>query len=282
MCPRSDHHAIVPGGSGARAARGSGLSEGLATLAHRCDLVAFLVVRELKVRYRRSTLGLLWTMLQPLLSMLVLTAVFSTAFGSAIERYPVYAITGILFWNLFQQSVVSSMYSLRGNAQILQKLPVPRPVFPIATVLAGVVNLALALVPLLVVLVLTGSRLTWALVFLPVSIAVAALFVLGAGLLLAPLAVFFTDVVEMTAVALSLLLYLTPVFYPVSIVPERVSWLVRLNPLRWILEVFRDPIYHGRVPAPGHLIGAVAVALLALAVGAAAFRRSSDRIPLYL
>lgn len=246
------------------------------------DLIWHLVKRDLRVRYRRSTLGLLWTMLQPLLMMLILHVVFSHAFRGELYAYPVYALAGILFWNFFSQSIVASMNSLRGNAGILQKLPVPKAVFPIATVISGVVNLGLAMVPLFAILLFTGHPLSWALLFLPVSVLLAGLFTLGAGLLLSPLAVFFSDVVELVTVLLTLLLYLTPIFYPMSIVPEQFRWLVRFNPIRSILEVFRDPIYFGKIPPPQHLAMCAGVALVALLIGALAFRKSSDRIPFYI
>ena len=246
------------------------------------DLIWHLVQRDLRVRYRRSALGLLWTMLQPLLMMLILHVVFSHAFRVELYSYPVYALAGILFWNFFSQSIVASMNSLRGNAAILSKLPVPKAAFPVATVISGVVNLALAMVPLLAILLATGHPLSWSLLFLPVSILLAGLFTLGAGLLLSPLAVFFSDVVELVTVMLTLCMYLTPIFYPMSIVPDQFRWLVRFNPIRSILEVFRDPIYFGKIPPPQHLAVCVAVALVALGIGALAFRRSSDRIPLYI
>jgi ABC-2 type transport system permease protein len=246
------------------------------------DLVRTLVARELKVRYRRSAIGFLWTMLQPLLTMLVMELVFSSLFRSQLPNYPIYALAGILFWNFFSQSIVASMNSLRGNAQLLQKLPVPKAVFPIATVISGVVNLLFALVPLFVLLLVTGHPLTPSLLFLPVSILIAALFTLGAGLLLSPLAVFFSDVVELIGVMLTLLMYLTPVIYPQEIVPQRMRWVVRFNPIRSILEVFRDPIYHNKVPPLSHLSVSIGIAVIALALGAWLFRRSSDRIPFYI
>src|SRR6185295_9047847 len=155
------------------------------------DLIRVLVERDLKVRYRRSAFGFLWTMLQPLLTMLVFTMVFASVFRFDRPNYWIYALAGVLFWNFFSQSIISSMNSLRGNAQLLQKLPVPKIVFPLATVISGVINLALALIPLFAILLLTGHRPGWAILFLPVAILLAALFTLGAGLLLSPLAVFF-------------------------------------------------------------------------------------------
>ncbi len=245
------------------------------------DLVVTLVARELKVRYRRSTLGFLWTMLQPLMMMLVLSAVFSTLFRFRLPDYPVYALAGIMFWNFFSQSVTASMNSLKENAGLVTKLPVPRHVFPLATVLAGLINLVLALIPLFAILLATGHPIRRSVLFLPVPILLAALFTLGVGLVLSPLAVFFHDIIEMVGVLLTLLMYMTPVFYPMAIVPDRFLWVVRFNPLRSVLEVFRDPIYFGKIPPWPHLVVACVVTCLSLLAGVVAFRRSSDRIPFY-
>lgn len=250
------------------------------------DLVLALVARDLKVRYRRSMIGFVWTMLQPLLMMLVLRIVFSSLFqaksAEVPTNYEVFAMAGILFWNFFSQSIVASMNSLRGNAQLLQKLPLPKMVFPLASVLSGLVNLLFALLPLFLILLVTGHPLRPSLLFLPVAILLAALFTLGAGLLLAPLAVFFSDVVELIGMLLMLMMYLTPVFYPKDIVPADWRWVVRFNPIRSILEVFRDPIYQGEIPPLPHLAVAVTIAVLALAIGGLVFRRTSDRIPFYV
>ena len=250
------------------------------------DLIRALVERDLKVRYRRSMIGFLWSMLQPLLMMMVLHLVFSSIFnfrGDGIRNYPVYALSGILFWNFFQQGIVTSMNSLRTNAHILQKLPVPMAVFPIASVISGLVNLLLAMVPLLGILVYTGHPLSQQMAFLPVAILIATVFTLGAGLLLAPLAVFFSDTVELITVLLTLGFYMTPVFYPKSIVEDSsFYWVIRYNPIRSILEVFRDPIHLSKIPPLSHLSVAVGIAVVAFVLGAWAFRKSSDRIPFYI
>lgn len=246
------------------------------------DLVAYLVARDLKVRYRRSSIGFAWTMLQPLMTMLVLSLVFSSIFRFDVENYAVYALSGILFWNFFSQSILSSMNSLRHNAPLLTKLPIPKVVFPLSTVLAGLVNLLLALVPLFVLLLVTGHPLRSSLLFLPVAILLATTFTFGAGLLLAPLAALFSDIVELVTVLLTLAMYLTPVFYPMAIVPDRFRWVVRFNPLRSVLEVFRDPIYHGKVPPISHLAVALGVTVIVLMIGVLAFRRSSDKIAFYV
>jgi ABC-2 type transport system permease protein len=246
------------------------------------DLTWELVQRELRVRYRRSVIGFTWTMLQPLLMMGVMHIAFSTIFRFNVDNYPVYVLAGLLFWNFFSQSIVTSMNSLRANGGLIQKLPVPKSVFPLSVVISGVINLCTALLPLLGLLIATGHPLRPAMLFLPVSIAIAALFTLGAGLLLAPLAVFFHDVVELIGVILQIVLFLTPIMYPMAIVPERWHWIIRFNPVRSILEVFRDPIYYGKIPPASHLTVAVLLALALFAIGAFAFSRTSRRITLYL
>lgn len=253
----------------------------LALLDYR-DLVVELVRRELRVRYRRSAMGFVWTMLQPLMMMAVLHVAFSTAFRFDVANYPVYVLSGVLFWNFFSQGIVTSMNCLRGNAGLIQKLPVPIAVFPLATVVAGVVNLLLALIPLLLVLVVTGHPLEPSLFFLPVAILIAAAFTLGAGLLLAPLSVFFYDVVELVGVVMTALMFLTPIMYPMSIVPEKWRWVVRYNPVRSILEIFRDPLFYGKVPPLAHVAVAVSVSVVALAIGIFAFRRASHRITYFI
>lgn len=256
----------------------------MSTLFEYRDLVWTLVARDLKVRYRRSILGFVWTMLQPLLTMLVLMIVFSSIFRFAgVKNYPVYALSGILFWNFFSQSIVASMNSLKSSAYILQKLPVPMAVFPISAVISGVINLFFAIVPLFALLLITQHPLRPALAFLPISILIAVVFTLGAGLLLAPLAVFFTDIVEMVSVVLTLLFYMTPIIYPMSILEgQRFGWTVFYNPTRSILEVFRDPIYLGKIPPISHLSLSILLAVGVFILGAWAFRRSSHKIPFYL
>ena len=246
------------------------------------DLVKALVARDLKVRYRRSAIGFLWTMLHPLMTMLVLTFVFSHLFRFAIVNYSVYALSGILFWNFFSQAITASMNSLRGNAALLTKLPVPKAVFPVATVVSGILNLLFALVPLAIIMIFTGHPLSWSLAFVPVAVVIAGCFTLGAGLLLSPLAAFFHDTVEMVSILLTLLMYLTPVFYPISIVPDDLRRFIDFNPVRAVLDVFREPIYAGVLPQATDVLVAVVAATALLAVGAVVFRSTSHRISMYL
>jgi ABC-2 type transport system permease protein len=246
------------------------------------DLVLTLVARDLKVRYRRSAIGFVWTMLQPLLMMLVLSVVFSQVFRVQVPNYALYALAGIVFWQFFSQTVTSCLHSLKGNARLLTKLPIPKAVFPIATVLSGLLNLGFALVPLFGIAIATGHPPTAAIAFLPVGILLIAAMALGLGLLLAPLSVIFSDTVEVITIVLSLLLYLTPVFYPRAIVPEQLRWAVHLNPLAAALEVFRAPIVDQTLPATSDLLVATLSAVALVAIGSWFFATSSRRLALYL
>ena len=170
----------------------------------------------------------------------------------------------------------------RPGERLLTKLPIPKAVFPISTVLSGLLNLVLALVPLLGIAIATGHPPTAAIAFLPVGIILVALITLGIGLLLAPLSVIFSDTIEVITIVLSLLLYMTPVFYPRAIVPEQLRWAVRLNPLAAALEVFRAPLVDHALPASIDLAIAVVAALVFMAVGSWFFAASSRRLALYL
>jgi ABC-type polysaccharide/polyol phosphate export permease len=155
-------------------------------------------------------------------------------------------------------------------------------VFPIATVLSGLLNLGFALVPLFAIAIVTGHAPTAAIVFLPFGILLIGSITLGAGLLLAPLSVIFSDTVEVITIVLSLLLYLTPVFYPRAIVPEQLRWAVRLNPLAAALEVFRAPIVDHALPATADVAIATATAVVLLVAGWWFFAASSRRLALHL
>jgi ABC-type polysaccharide/polyol phosphate export permease len=246
------------------------------------SLVAALAARELKVRYRRSVLGWLWSVLHPFLLMLVFLLVFSQVFRFDVADYPTYAFAGLLCWNFIQQGIIGAMYCLRVQAPFVARLPVPLAVFPAAVVLAGLVNMVLALAPLVVLMTVTGRPPAVQFPLVVVGILAATAFTLGLALLLAPLAVAYSDVIELASVGLTVLMYLTPVFYPADIVPEKLRWALSANPVAWILQVFRDPVYAGDSPPMLATVVALGSGALALCVGAWSFHRRAARIPFEL
>jgi len=252
------------------------------SLAKYRSLLGELILRNIKTRYKRSFLGVAWTMLNPLLTMLVLSIVFSHLFAYNVPEYSVYLLSGLLLWNFFAQTTVAAMRELVWSGGILKRVFIPRALFAVAAVGTGIVNLVLALVPLGLIMLLNGSRFRMALLFLPVAVVMASMFALGIGLCLSTLAVFFTDVMDMYQILLVAWMYLTPIFYPFEILAPEFHWLIRANPMYYILECFRIPIYLGVLPDPNILVRAILSAVIALLVGSWIFVRKSDEFAYYL
>ncbi len=255
------------------------LEEARALWAYR-GLVHELVVRDIKVRYKRSILGVTWTMLGPLLNMVTLTLVFSALLKTAIANYPVYFMTGFLFWNFFAQSTTSAATQTQDANAIGKRTFVPRSVFVAAAIGVALVNLLLSLVPLLGILAVTRFPLhaTW--LFLPVSIAIGALFAAGVALFLFTLASRFSDVREMYTVFVQVWFYLTPVVYHISIVPSRYRVPIWLNPMYYLVQTFRRPIYEGDLPPGDVLFVSVAMAVACFLSGWIYFCHRSERFAL--
>jgi ABC-2 type transport system permease protein len=230
-------------------------------------LVHELVVRDIKVRYKRSVLGIFWTMLAPLLNMIALTLVFSALLKTAIHNYPVYFMAGSIFWVFFSQTSSTSTSQTQASNELAKRMFIPRSVFIAAALGGGLVNLALSLVPLLLILLATGFPLhaTW--VFLPVSVFLGALFTAGVSLILFTVASRFADVKEMYLVLVQTWFFLTPIVYHPSIVPGRYRFILSLNPMYFLIRTFRDPIYDGVLPSATLLLGSLALSVAVLVTG---------------
>jgi len=264
-----------------RTTKPAGLDELLA-LPEYTELLTNLVIRDLKVRYKRSVLGFLWTMLNPLLMMIVFTVVFSTVFRFAVENFIVYFLSAYLIWTFFSQSTSAALVSIVGSADLIKKIYIPKAILVLATVISGLVNFAFALVPLALVLILTGDHITLSWLFLPISIILIAVFALGVSLLLSAVTVFFYDVAEMYQVVLAAWMYLTPIFYPLDIIPEGYRALIYLNPMYYLTECFRFPLYMGKVPPPNFIVNSGVAASLVLILGWWVFSKAIDRFAYHL
>ena len=166
------------------------------------DLLALLIGNTNKTRYRRSALGVLWTLLNPLLNMAVLTFAFSQIFRFKLPHYPVYVLTGLIAWNFFSQTTTQAMNTLIWGGTSLRRIYLPRSIFAVSAIGNGLVNLGLSLIPLVVLMLFLGQPLyaTWW--FLPIAVLLWAMFALGVALFMSTLAVFFADVVEMWGVSI--------------------------------------------------------------------------------
>jgi lipopolysaccharide transport system permease protein len=248
------------------------------------QLVALLVVRELKVRYKRSVLGLLWTMLNPLLLMVVYAVVFTTILPAAQPNFSVFLLAGLLPWLYFSTSLMQGLMSVLVNQELVRKIRLPQAVFPLSVVGSNLVNFTLSLVPLFAIMAALRQRFTPALLFLPASALVLTLFCAGVTLLFATVTVFFRDVRHLTEVLLQMLLYLSPVLYDFRQLGEHRTWWfqlfrmeLRLNPLSYLIPLVRDPVYYGRLPSLSTVAVALAWAAGALIVGFTVFARLEPR-----
>ena len=202
-------------------------------------LIFQLVRRDVLTRYKRSILGVAWTMLNPLGMMLVLTVAFSQLFGGT-RAYPAYVITGLVAWNFFAQTTNAAMNQMVWGGGLLSRIYFPRTVFVLSSIGTGLVNLLLSMVPLVIVLILTGTPIRAAVIFLPLAIIALAAFSLGVGLLISTWAIYYYDVAEMYQIVLTAWMYLTPIIYPESIIPEPLRiWLFTLNPMYHLVGLIR-------------------------------------------
>lgn len=240
-------------------------------------LLRMLVGSELKLRYRRSALGFLWSLLNPLLMMSVLSVVFSIIMRFEVKDYALMLLSGLLPWTFISQAVNNSLMSLVTKGSLIHKVYVPKGVFPIATVLANLVNFVLSLIPLLVIGLAIGHRFSLALLFLPVAILLVAVLACGLALLFSCLNVFFRDFTHMTEVLLQALFYASPIIYGIEMVPERFRPFFQLNPLSSIIECFRAPIYRGVLPTWSDLGVATATSLCILLIGSTVFLANEDQ-----
>lgn len=246
------------------------------------SLLRDLVARDLKVRYKRSALGILWTMLNPLFLMVIFTIVFSEIMRVTVEHFTVYFLSAFVLWNFFAQATSWSTNCLLSYAPLIKKIYVPRSIFVLATVLAGTVNLLISLVPLAFIMLCVGHPFSLTLIFLPIPIVLATVFSLGLSLALAPLCVMFADIVQIYQVVLTAWMYVTPILYPLTALPLRYRPLILANPMTHLVEAFRTPIYQGSIPSAHVLIAATASAFGTLVIGWLVFEHYSDRVAYYV
>lgn len=240
------------------------------------DLVIQITRRDILTRYKRSALGVTWTMLNPLGTMIVLAIVFSQAFGMEYS-YAAYVLSGLVAWNFFQQTTNASIAHLVWGGALLKRIYVPRTVFAFSALGTGLFNLVLSLVPLLLVMVITRVPIKPTILFLPIPILFLGMFSLGVGLLVSGLAVFYTDVAEMYQIILTAWMYLTPIIYPEEILPEQFRMLIAIfNPMYHMVGLFRAPLYYGEIPSFQETLITGLIALVTLIIGWVVFTRRSD------
>ncbi len=245
-------------------------------------LVKQLVSRDFKTKYKRSSLGMAWSFLNPLLTMSVQYVVFSTLFKSDIPNYPVYLLTGIIFFSFFNEAVTMGMGSITGNASLIKKVYMPKYIYPVSRILSSLVNFAFALMPLFLVMIVTGTRFGPAMLLLVFDILCLLTFITGMTLLLTTAMTFFQDTQFLWSVVGMMWQYVTPVFYPETIIPAKLLPLYRLNPMYQYITFARTCIIEGVSPGPGAYFYCIISAVLVLVLGLTVFKKHQNKFVLYL
>jgi len=246
------------------------------------ELIWELALKELRLRYKRSALGFLWALLNPLLTLAILTVVFSTFVRFPVQKYAVFLISALLPWTFFSQTMSYAVESIVGNGELLKKVKIAKSVFPVAAVVSNIVNFLFSLLPLLFILLVLRFPFHWTWLYVPVPLLGLVLFTMGCSFFCSAANVYFRDVSHIVQIVLSGWFYLSPVIYSLDLMPERYRMLLRLNPLAYILHGFRLAIYYGLLPSPQSVAISLIVGVVALMLGYWFFCRVQERFVYYV
>lgn len=255
----------------------------LQAFVHYKDLLIQLVERDIKLKYRRSFLGYVWSILNPLMVMIIMVIVFSNMFRFNIENFPVYLIIGQLCFTFLTESTNQAIYSITGNASLLKKTYVPKYIFTCAKVTSSCVNLLFSLGAMILVMIVCRVPFTLKFLFIPFVLVQLYFFCLGLGMFLAAANVFFRDIQYIYNAVTTAWMYLTPIFYPLDQLPENLQWLIKhLNPMYFYIGQFRDVVLYNRLPGPVILTAGILTAMLSVLVGSTVFVKTKDQFILYI
>ena len=246
------------------------------------SLTGELVKRDLRLKYRRSILGYLWSLLNPLMMMTVMVVVFSYMFRFDIENYALYLICGQTMFNFFNEATNKAMYAVIDNGMLIKKIYVPKYIFPISRVISCFVTTSFSLVAIVIVMLVTRVQFHVSILVFWIPLLYLLVFSCGVGMILSALSVKFRDVTHLYGVLTMAWMYATPIFYPIEAVPNEVAALIRLNPLYIFIHLLRELVLYGRVPGIGMWgLGALMAAAM-FAVGAFVFSRLQDDFIYYI
>jgi len=240
--------------------------------------LASFIINSLRRRYQRSILGFAWSLLNPLLMMIVLTAVFSLIFKRDAKAYGIFIFTGLLPWTFISESIATGCSSITAAENFMKKVYIPKIFFPLVSVATELINFALSLVSMMALALLVGLHLHWAVLLLPVAMAVTFLFTFGIALALAVATVYFRDITHFVRVILTCFFYLIPIVYPLSAVPEKYVIFFQINPFSHFINLYRDIIYSGTAPTVNEWLITVALSGVSLFVGFAILRQKEKDI----
>lgn len=245
-------------------------------------LIYELVTRDLKVKYRRSFLGYVWSILNPLLMMLLQTMVFSYMFRFDIDNFPLYLICGNTLFNFFNESTTMGLGSVLQNSSLIKKVYIPKFIFPLSRVVSSFVTMSFSLVAVLLVMLITGATFYPTVLLSVLPLLLLFVFSCGMAMLLSALAVYFRDIQYLYGVLTMAWMYATPLFYPISALPPMFIPIIKLNPLYHYINCMRNLVMYGVIPGVNTWFACIASAVVMLVVGLAAFRKLQRNFILYL
>ncbi|AIQ43950.1 ABC transporter permease [Paenibacillus sp. FSL R5-0912] len=246
------------------------------------ELLKLLVFKDIKIKYKRSVLGILWSVLNPLFTMLIITLVFSELFKFNVEYFAAYVITGQVLFTFFSDSTSLAMTSIFSSGQIIKKVYVPKYIFPLSKIAYSLVNMLFSFCAVLIVCVFTGVQLKWTILFSFVSIAYVFIFSIGIGLILCSLVIFFRDIEHIYGVLLTAWMYATPIIYPMATMPDRYLFLLYSNPMFYFVTHFREGLIYGRIPSFELNFQCFNYALVTMLIGFYMFKKRQDKFILYI
>jgi ABC-2 type transport system permease protein/lipopolysaccharide transport system permease protein len=246
-------------------------------LARFWPVVQNMVVQELRVRYQRSILGFVWTLLNPLMMMAILSWVFSSL-NHGMKHYSQFLFAGMVPWSFLSICVNDCAFCVIQNEALIKKIYLPKLVFPVARVLISLVTFVLSLAALFVLLWPLGARLSVSMVLLPLAIALLAIFALGIGLVVATANTFYRDCGHLVSVVLQAWYFATPILFPITAFPEAAQWKLRLNPAYYFIEFFHAVLYEGQWPTLGLVATAAVLAAASLGLGYGIFKSQEDKM----
>ncbi len=209
-------------------------------------MLVTLVKQDLLGKYRKSILGVLWTWINPIIQLIIYVVLFQYIFKVDIENYPMYVFIGIMAWNLFASSLTNGSGSLVRNSGIIKKIYFPREVVPMAIIIGNIINYILALPITIVGLYICRIGLSWHIILLPVILIIQFIFTYSLTIILSALDVYARDIEQITSNVVLIWMYATPVVYSSSMVPESLKFIYNLNPMKYIIEAYRDILYYNR------------------------------------
>ena len=246
-------------------------------------LLQELVEKDIKLKYRRSFLGYLWSILNPLMVMIIMVIVFSNMFRFDIINYPVYLLIGQTIFSFVSESTNQAMWSITGNASLLKKTYVPKYIFTLSKVTSSCINTLFSLGAMVIVFLVCKVKLNWYMLFIPVIMFQVYVFCVGMGMFLSQATVFFRDVQYIYAAFITAWMYLTPIFYPISQLPFELMWAIKhFNPLYSYIAQFRTIVLDGVMPDPRLVLYGFAVSACMLVIGTFCFLKNQDRFILYI